>query len=183
MLPPASVNGVACTLRLVEVQDAAFLYGLRVDPELSRYLSPVTGGVEDQAAWIAAYKAREATGREAYYIVENQQGRAFGTVRLYDITADVFTWGSFVLTHDKPAKAALEVTLLSLGIGFATFGCTRAEIDAKTENTRALNLYDRFGMTRHGEKDGSILMCYDRSDFDANQKRLMEIVHNAHARR
>ena len=180
MLPPANVSGHACVLRLGEIKDAKFLYGLRVDPELSRYLSPVTGGVEGQAAWIASYKAREALGSEAYYIVEAPGGRPCGTVRLYDIVAENFTWGSFILTPDKPAKAALDVMLHSLEIGFAAFGCDRAELDAKMENTQALSLYDRFGMARYGEEDGSVLKCYQRLDFNAECELLLEIVKHAH---
>lgn len=181
MSPPNNIDGVAITLRLVEVADAAFLYGLRIDPELSRYLSPVSGGVETQADWIASYKEREVSGREAYYVVESGDGHSCGTVRLYDIQDDVFTWGSFVLTEAKPAKAAIDVAVASLGIGFSDFGCTSAEIDAKTDNKVALGFYDRFGMTRFDEKDGSILMRYDKTTFEANRERLLEIVHNAHA--
>lgn len=180
MLPPANVSGHACVLRLVEIKDATFLYGLRLDTELSRYPSPVTGGVEGQAAWIASYKARKALGSEAYYIVEAPGGRPCGTVRLYDIVAEKLTWGSFILTPDKPVKAALDVMLHSLEIGFAAFGCDRAELDAKMENTQALSLYDRFGMARYGEEDGSVLKCYQKLDFNAECERLLEIVKHAH---
>ena len=180
MLPPTKIKGITCILRLVDFTDVEFLFGLRSDPVLSRYISPVTGQVEDQVSWIASYKAREAAKTEAYYIIETLDGCAFGTVRLYDIKLGEFTWGSFILTDVKPGKAALDVAVHSLEIGFSTFGCNCAKLDAKSQNKHALSFYDRFGMTRYGEKDGSVLMHYDRIKFDANRERLLEIIQNAH---
>ncbi|RMH44058.1 MAG: N-acetyltransferase, partial [Alphaproteobacteria bacterium] len=92
---PERVEGFRLALRLVRPADAAFIHGLRTDPDIARHLSPVTGTVEDQRRWIEEYKTREAAGTEAYYIIERRDtGRPCGTVRLYDIDGTTFTWGS-----------------------------------------------------------------------------------------
>ena len=101
-------------------EDAAFIHGLRTDPAYNTHLSPVTGTVADQRAWITAYKTREAAGAELYYIIERRDRVPCGAVRLYDITTDSFTWGSWILNADKPPKAALESALLSFSVGFVS---------------------------------------------------------------
>ncbi|MBE0454279.1 MAG: GNAT family N-acetyltransferase [Roseovarius sp.] len=133
-------------LRLVTQEDAHFIHGLRTDPAYNQHLSPVTGTAEDQHAWIVAYKAREAAGEELYYIIERFDGRPCGTVRLYGITQENFTWGSWILNADKSPKAALESAILSFSVGFDELGLKRAYIDVQTENAKAIRFYRRFGM-------------------------------------
>ena len=82
------------------------------------HLSKVTGTVGDQRRWIADYKAREAAGREFYYVIARSDGTRCGLVRLYDIGPDRFTWGSWILDHNKPPKAALESAVRIYDIGF-----------------------------------------------------------------
>lgn len=144
------ITGPRLRLRLVTPGDAAFVYGLRTDPACNAHLSPVTGTVADQTAWIEACKAREAAGEEFYYIIERHDGVPCGVVRLYDITADSFTWGSWILNAEKPRGAALESALLSFSVGFEALGLARADIDVRRDNERAINFYRRFGMTETG---------------------------------
>ena len=80
--------------------------GLRTDPAYNAHLSPVTGTVRRSAGLDHAYKIREAAGEEIYYIIERRDGVPCGVVRLYDITADSFTWGSWILNADKPPGSA-----------------------------------------------------------------------------
>ena len=116
--------------------------------------APVTGqwrGGGTARLEITACKAREAAGGEAYYIIgRRDSGRSCGAVRLYDIGADSFTWGSWILTGDKPPKAALESAVLSFDVGFARLGKARALIDVRRDNARAIAFYRRFGMIETG---------------------------------
>ena len=61
---PTSVDGPQLRLRLVTPDDAAYLHALRTDPHYNAHLSPVSGTIEDQRAWIDRYKQREAEGTE-----------------------------------------------------------------------------------------------------------------------
>jgi len=150
-MAPGSVEGERLRLRLVREDDAPYIHALRTDPGLNRHLSPVSGGVEGQRTWLARYKAREAAGEEAYYLIERRDnGRPCGTVRLYEIGADSFTWGSWILDANKPPKAALESAVLSFGVGFERLGKARALIDVRRDNDRAIAFYRRFGMTETG---------------------------------
>ena len=112
------IEGPNLALRLIQLEDAGYVYGLRDDPTYNRHLSEVRGTANDQRHWIEAYKSREAHKLELYYIIEHRDGTHCGTVRLYDIKPDSFTWGSWTLDHNKPPKAALESAFLSFGVGF-----------------------------------------------------------------
>jgi RimJ/RimL family protein N-acetyltransferase len=161
-------------LRLVKPEDAAFIHGLRTDPAYNTHLSAVTGTVADQQAWIVAYKARETAGTELYYIIERHDGMACGAVRLYGITADSFTWGSWILTQDKPPKAALESALLSFGVGFEHLGLARADLDVRKKNETAIRFYRRFGMTETGSDAENLYFELIRERFSALRPALEE---------
>lgn len=177
--PPDRITGTAITLRLIGPDDAGFLFGLRRDPDLSRHLSPVAGTVEDQRRWIESYRERERAGTEAYYIVETLSGTRCGTIRLYGVGEHEFTWGSFILDGNKPAKAALEVTVRSLDLGFGHFGCDVAMIDVKHDNRRALEFYRRFGMETYDEDDDLVYLRYTKQAFEKRRDEYLEIVKDA----
>lgn len=177
MSRPPSVEGLRLRLRPVVPEDAAYIHGLRTDPRLSAHLSPVTGTAADQRAWIEGYMMREAAGTEVYFVIERRaDGRPCGTVRLYGIAADRFTWGSWILDPGKPPKAALESAVLSFGFGFGALNLVRADIDVRRGNHRALGFYRRFGMTETGGDDLNVFFSYPRARFLSDRPRLWAVL-------
>ena len=141
------IEGRSTRLRLVRPDDASYIHELRTNPAFNAHMSPVPGGVEEQRAWIERYKLREADCAELYYIVEQRRTRQpCGTVRLYDIGADSFTWGSWILDASKPPKAALESAVLSFQVGFDQLRKVVGRVEVRRENARAIAFYRRFGM-------------------------------------
>lgn len=169
MTPPPPVEGVQLRLRPVQPDDAPYLHRLRTDPRYNTHLSPVTGTIADQRAWIEGYKTREAAGQEVYFLIERRDGTPCGTVRLYDIHPDRFTWGSWILDAAKPPKAALESAVLSFGVGFADPARDHACVDVRHDNARAIAFYRRFGMTPTAEDTLNIYFTYPRSRFLADR--------------
>ena len=154
-------------------EDAQFIHALRSDPMYNAHLSTVAGGAEDQRSWIEHYKLREATGTELYYVIERRDGVPCGVVRLYEIQEDSFTWGSWILNGDKPAKAALESAVLSFGVGFDLLGLKRASFDARLKNAQAIAFYRRFGAIETARDSVNIYFEYpcdlyfrDRAKYD-----------------
>ena len=142
------IKGHRVSLQLVRPVDAAFIHGLRSDPAYNAHLSAVPGTVDDQRDWITRYMLREAAGQEFYCLItRNDTGQPCGVVRLYDVADGQFTWGSWILNADKPAKAALESAVLSFGLGFEVLGMKKALLDVRLLNTHAKNFYLRFGAT------------------------------------
>lgn len=178
--PISPVAGVRLSLRLIQPGDAAYLYRLRTDPKYNAHLSPVSGTVDDQRLWITRYKDREAAGEEYYFVMERRDTREpCGVVRLYDIKDDHFTWGSWILDHHKPAKAALESVVLSFGVGFDTLGKSRALIDVRRGNGRAIAIYERLGMRRTGEDEINLYFDYTAEKFAMDRPRYMKIIREA----
>ena len=178
MKPPvlSKIDGVQLSLRLVQPEDAPYIHGLRTDPTYNGHLSTVTGKVEDQRGWIEAYKTREAVGAEYYFVIERKDGVRCGVVRLYDITRDQFTWGSWILDQNKPRKAVLESAVLSFGVGFNTLGIHTANVDVRVENTHAEAFYRRLGMTEVRRTEQEIFFVYSRAQFDATKDAYLSIL-------
>ena len=170
------VSGPSLKLRLVERQDADYIHDLRMQPRYNRYLSPVTGDVEDQRAWIERYKQAESRREQLYYVIERHDGVRCGLVRLYDITPETFTWGSWILDENKPPKAALESAMLSFYIGFGPLELPRALVDVRIENERAASLYRGFGMEETAFDHENIYFRYDRDVFLARLPEYMKLL-------
>lgn len=160
------LEGPGLVLRLIQPADAQYVHGLRINPAYNRHLSEVRGTAEDQRRWIEAYKAREAAGQEYYYVIERRDDTTrCGVVRLYDIKADHFTWGSWILDANKPPKAALESAVLIYDLGFSVMKMAYAAFDVRRENTRTLEFYRRFGARETGANDEDIFFIYPRETF------------------
>ncbi|KIN71526.1 GNAT family N-acetyltransferase [Sulfitobacter guttiformis] len=165
----AHIDGVSLSLRLAQPQDAAYIHALRMDPTYNRHLSAVTGTVEDQANWIRRYKVREAEGSEYYYVIERRlDAQACGLVRLYDITGNQFTWGSWILDHNKPPKAALESAVLIYQIGFQRLGKNLSVFDVRGDNARTLAFHARFGAVETGKDNKDVFFHYRAEQFAAD---------------
>lgn len=173
------IEGPNLCLRLITPDDAAYVYGLRLDPAYSAHLSTVSGTVADQRGWIESYKIRETTRLELYYIITRHDGTPCGTVRLYNITGDGFTWGSWILDQNKPPKAALESAVLSFGAGFDGLGAALARIDVRRDNTHATAFYRRFGMTETHRTARDIFFAYPRARFMADRAGYLALLKQA----
>lgn len=172
-----AIEGYQLRLRLVGPADAAYIHGLRTDHRYNAHLSPVTGNVADQRAWIEHYKERETAGTEYYYIIERRDnGTPCGVVRLYDIEPDRFTWGSWILDENKPVKAALESAMLSFKLGFEGLGATLASIDVRKDNAHAIAFYRRFGMTETGEDAENYYFEYRGSSLGRDERQYRTVL-------
>lgn len=174
----ARVEGPNLRLRLIEPDDAHYVHGLRTDPRYNTHLSTVSGTVEDQRLWIEAYKGREADGQEFYYVIERKDGKRCGLVRLYNVKADQFTWGSWILDDNKPPKAALESAVLSFGVGFEILGCQTAHIDVRIQNSHAEAFYRRLGMVECRRTEEDIFFKYPRATFTNDKAHHLRVLND-----
>ena len=175
---PERIQGVRLALRLIMPEDADYIHHLRTDGRYNTHLSPVIGSVDDQRTWIEQYKRREAAGQEYYYVIERRDdAQVCGTVRLYDVQDNRFTWGSWILDEHKPAKAALESAVLSFGAGFDYLAAGKALIDVRSLNTHATSFYRRFKAIETQRDDENIYFELTREQFvaeRANHQRIIE---------
>ncbi len=174
---PNLVEGLRLRFRPVIPDDAIYIHQLRTNSEYSMYLSPVNGTVEDQRNWIEKYIVREAKGYEIYYVIERKYDNiACGVVRIYDIRDERFTWGSWILDHNKPAKAALETAFIVYEVGFQQLGKTVATFDVRRDNTHTISFHRRFGAIETGGDEENIYFIYTCERFFEDRNKYLSIL-------
>jgi RimJ/RimL family protein N-acetyltransferase len=153
----ARVEGPSLTLRLIQPEDAAYVHSLRNNPAYNT-------------------KSREAHGQEFYYVIERKNGTRCGLVRLYDIEAESFTWGSWILDEKKPRKAALESAVLIYTIGFDGLACDRAVFDVRNDNIHTLAFHRRFGAHEVASDELNVYFNYEQSQFAVGQTHYLNLL-------
>lgn len=141
------MEGKTLSFRNATVEDAAFILSLRTDEEKSRYLSPVSGELGAQQAWLERYAQVDD---QAYFIIEYQNAQ-IGTVRLYDPQGESFCWGSWILHSSRPSQAAMESALMVYAYAVDHLGFTAAHFDVRKGNERVWKFHERFGAVRTAE--------------------------------
>ncbi|MCC6864454.1 MAG: GNAT family N-acetyltransferase [Rhodobacteraceae bacterium] len=170
------IEGPNLILRLIQPDDAGYVYTLRSDPTYNRYLSEISGNADNQRQWIESYKKREAELRELYYVIKRKNGVRCGLVRLYNIDAESFTWGSWILDHNKTRNAALESMFLVCFVAFDKLGLLRAHADVRHGNARSLAFHTRFGATKTHETEKDVYFTYPNTRYYTDRARYLAIL-------
>lgn len=152
-LKPQRITGHKLVFRDAVPADAAFILSLRTDPSKSRHLSTTSNDVAKQEAWLENYSKDDS---QVYFIMEDGQGEAVGTVRLYDQQGESFCWGSWIIKADTPGNYAIESALMvyryALSLGF-----TRAHFEVRKDNVSVWRFHERFGAVKTGETEHEFL--------------------------
>ncbi len=143
------MQGKTLSFRNATVHDAAVILALRTDAEKSRYLSPVSGELAAQVAWLQRYAQQDD---QAYSVIEHQN-QPIGTVRLYDAQAHSFCRGSWVLSGNRPSHAAMESALMVYAYAVDHLGFATAHFDVRKGNKRVWRFHERFGAVKTAETD------------------------------
>lgn len=163
----AFVYGKTLQFRNASISDAPFILSLRTDEFKSRYLSLVTGAIEDQQAWLQLYSEMD---NQAYFIIE-YGGESIGTVRLYDPKRDSFCWGSWILSASCPRHAAIESALMVYSYALDHLGFDKAHFDVRKGNQGVWQFHERFGAHRVGESEMDFYYEIDRSSIEISRNR------------
>lgn len=154
-------------LRLAEPSDAAFILSLRLDPTINKYLSQVEDNEIKQREWLQQYKKREIEGSEFYFIIERSDKKKCGTVRIYDLQEDSFSWGSWILNEDKTRYAAVESALLVYEWGFEKLGYAQSHFEVMKGNTGVIKFHRRMGAEVVGEDSLNFYFRMQKSDVQS----------------
>ena len=139
------IEGRNINLRLVELADAQFIYQLRVDKNLNRYLSKIDDNINQQIEWLKNYKIREKEKKEYYFIIEGKNCQQFGACRLYNFKGDSFSSGSWIIKRGSPFYVAIESLLLNYEFGFTILGYKKMCINVIKENEKLIKHHRQFG--------------------------------------
>lgn len=166
MVPDISSKTIS--LRLAEIDDAEFIFKLRVNDKLNQHISSFDGDVNSQKEWLNNYKEREKRGDEYYYIItRNDTGLSIGTVRLYDFinNNESFCWGSWILNEDKTRSSAIESALLVYEIAFNKLGFKNCHFDVRKNNDRVIDFHIKSGAEIKNENDIDFFFVYSYESF------------------
>ena len=154
-----TLNGLAVTLRPVELADVPTLRALMADPEVGRLTGSVHHSSGDSpelwtpeelatiyGAWISA------GDRIVWVILENVTGMIVGEAVLNHLDQDNLSCG-FRIWISRATNRGLgtEAVRLSMGHAFG-IGLHRVELDVYAFNTRARHIYEKVGFVLEGTK-------------------------------
>jgi RimJ/RimL family protein N-acetyltransferase len=148
--------------------DAAFILQLRTDSQKSRYLSTTDADIEKQKAWLREYAQKQD---QAYFIIENLQGEALGTVRLYDAQENSFCWGSWILKAGVPQTVAIESALMVYAYAIDYLKFTAAHFDVRKGNESVWQFHERFGARRVSTTEADYFYTLDAGAISKARKR------------
>jgi len=163
-------------LRLVEPDDAEYIYSLRINPDLNTHLSTPPASAQAQRQWINGYKAREAEQLEHYFVICAQLGQPCGVVRLYDYSDTSFCWGSWILDAQKSRYSAIESALLVYEAGFGRLGFPGSHFDVRKENTKVISFHKKMGARETGQDELNLYFEISPADVADRQEALMHII-------
>jgi len=165
------VNGKNINLRLVETDDAEFIYAMRQDQLKTKFLSKTDGTVEDQKKWIENYKQKEKNKQEFYFIIESKKQENLGLVRLYDFIDDSFCWGSWLIKDNAPKLTAIESALQVYEFAFYTLGFENSHFDVRKGNEKVIAFHKRFGANITDENDLDYFFTLSKKDYEVTKQK------------
>ena len=134
------VYGKNLYLRDITEDDAKFVFDLRTNPEKNRFLSAISGRLEDQVNWIFNYKSKHD---QAYFIVCDKDDNKLGCIRIYDPIDDNYCWGSWLMIKGLGPLVAIETVLLIYAYG-KNLGFSQARIDVRQGNEYVWKFHEKF---------------------------------------
>ena len=157
------VRGERLVFRNVDGSDAEFIFALRTDAEISKYLSKIAPSIQKQMEWLESYKTADD---QAYFIIETSHGEKIGTLRFYDPKGTSLTWGSWIIKSGFPASFAVESALMAWHYAFYTLDFDSCHFDIIKGNESVQKFNVRFGAKRVGETDEAFLYILKKQDIE-----------------
>ncbi|WP_241653203.1 GNAT family N-acetyltransferase [Pseudomonas alkylphenolica] len=165
-------------IRLITEDDAAFVVGLRTDEKYNKYLSSVGDDIEAQRRWIRTYKEDEKAGKQFYFIIEKLDGTPCGTVRIYDLREDSFSWGSWILNEDKTKYSAIESAFLVYEFGFKHLNFKKSHFEVMKGNDKVVSFHEKMGAIEVGEDPTYKYFEILQESVEASKARLSKLLSN-----
>lgn len=136
--------GKAFDLHPVTAEDASVALELRTDPELTRYIPPLSPDLDAQVGWIEAQRQRPD---DYYWAVRRKNGgRIEGFIGIYNRTPENggYEWGRWIMRKDS--LAAAESVLLAYEFAFEVEQASFVTAQIALENQKVVQFHDNCGM-------------------------------------
>ena len=163
-------------VRLVREKDAEFIVRLRTDERLGRYIHATANDVEKQREWIREYQKREAAGTEYYFIFETAAGNPLGVYRLYEITEESFTSGSWIFLPDAPFGASMVAFIIAREIAWELVPNAVNLYDIKKANTSVLQFTGTFEPKVIRETEDTLYFENTKEDIEEHKAPILRML-------
>ena len=163
-------------VRLVLEEDAEFIVKLRTDARLGRYIHATAKDVEKQREWIREYQKREAAGAEYYFVFETAAGNPLGVYRLYEITEESFTSGSWIFLSDAPLGASMVAFIIAREIAWELVPNAVNLYDIKKANTSVLQFTGTFEPKMIRETEDTLYFENTKDDFEEHKTPILRML-------
>ncbi len=161
-----NITGKNINLRIVELGDAQYILDLRTSNVISKYISRTENDINKQIQWLKDYKIREAENKDYYFIIESKKCQRYGAIRVYDLRADSFSWGSWVIERGSPAHVSIESVLLIYAFGFYKLGFEKCHFEVRKVNKNVAAFHLRFGANIVNEDELTYYFEIDKFAFE-----------------
>lgn len=156
------IIGKNIDLRPVQLNDAQFILSLRLDPLLNKYINSVVNNIKTQEEWLKSCITDKA---QWYFIIQNKSQEPVGTIRIYDIKENSFSWGSWIIIPKARYYASFESAVLLYKYAFFDLGFVQSHFDVRRDNKNVINFHLKFGATIVSENDLDIFFIFTKTAF------------------
>ncbi len=162
-------------VRLVNETDATFILSLRTDERLGKYLHTTDNDVAKQVEWITNYKQREKEGID-YYFLYTLNGKPIGVNRIYDITSESGTAGSWICKQDTPFEYSVATLLILRDVLFDILELPLDTFDVRKGNTHVQKTHKMMGAKQIGETELDYLYTLTKKDYLSARTELIQML-------
>ena len=161
--------------RFVKEEDAEFIIQLRTDSRLNRYINKIENNVEAQKDWIRAYKQREREGTDYYFIVFHNL-EPCGLIRIYDITNESFTSGSWIFKQNCDFRVPILADIAITSLAYKLFPEKSHVFDVRKENKNVLKYHKSFNPVLIKEDELNYYFMLPQGNFEKGKKDKLKLL-------
>lgn len=133
-------------LRPVTLQDAEFIFQLRTNPQVGRFIVNTSSTLQQQIAWLERYFERPG---DYYFVVQHvDSGESHGTIAIYDLDQNRRTaeWGRWLI---KPGSlCALPSARMIYEYAFEFLNVELLYCRTQEANAKVISFHDSFGAVK-----------------------------------
>jgi RimJ/RimL family protein N-acetyltransferase len=159
------------SIKTPEGEDAPFVIELRTNSKKNKFLSSIETDIKKQKEWIHAYKKRENTQEEFYFIIESKTYEKLGLVRMYDFISQSFCWGSWLIKDNAPKTTAIESALQIYEFAFYQLNFLESHFDVRKGNEKVIAFHQRFGAKIIDEDELDYFFHFKKKDYEITKKK------------
>jgi hypothetical protein len=170
------ITRYGCKFKLIDENDAEFIFRLRTDQVLSRFLNPVKGNLDDQREWIFDYKKREQTGDDFYFICLNPRtDQKQGLNRLYNFSESKFEAGSWLYLPTLGASRSVLGDIIIREIAHDVLNFKESFFEVRKGNSAVIKYVRLYDPEIVEEDTSSYFFTISSEAFNRHKKRILSI--------